>query len=91
MNCKRSKFNLLLWLTFLPLIAVSQINDSLQIIGENIRVVNDTSDPNFERLSRSRDYNMRVLGDTLIIEIAEKDSVIVPDNSKCYIDTLFIR
>ena len=74
--------NSILFIICFPLLAISQINDSLQILCDSIRVVNDTSDANFKHLSRSRSYNMQMLKDTLTIEIEKIDSLIWSDDPR---------
>lgn len=60
---------------FFPVLVEAQINDSLKIICELIEVKNDSTCFNCDAFIKSRNYDIQLFEDTLIIKINSVDSL----------------
>lgn len=55
---------------------LSQLNEQLKIICDSIKTIDDNTDSNYSHLSRSREYQMTIMSDTLSIQVKSRDKLV---------------
>ena len=90
MNYNRLSFIICLLLISHVNYLSGQINEQLAIICDSIKTINDSSDPNYSQLQRSRSYDIRIENDSLLVYKWENDCYTKMDGTlDCRVDSMW--